>query len=51
MKCPYCGHNKEEVTDSRESKRGEVIRRRDNYFGCSKRLTTYERTEFSHLTA
>ena len=28
MKCPYCGHLGDKVVDSRESKEGEVIRRR-----------------------
>ena len=28
MKCPYCGHPGDKVVDSRESKEGEVIRRR-----------------------
>ena len=28
MKCPYCGNLGDKVVDSRESKEGEVIRRR-----------------------
>jgi len=45
MICPYCGHNKDKVIDSRESKGGEAIRRRRQCLACSKRFTTYERTE------
>ena len=45
MKCPYCGHNKDRVIDSRESKGGETVRRRRQCLACSRRFTTYERTE------
>ena len=45
MKCPYCGHNKDKVIDSREKRGGEAIRRRRTCLACSRRFTTYERTE------
>jgi len=45
MKCPYCGHLGDKVVDSRESKEGEVIRRRRECLGCSKRFTSYERID------
>jgi len=45
MKCPYCGYTKDRVVDSRESKRGEVIRRRRQCGSCGKRFTSYERIE------
>jgi transcriptional repressor NrdR len=45
MKCPYCGHLEDKVVDSRESKEGEVIRRRRECLGCSKRFTSYERID------
>jgi transcriptional repressor NrdR len=45
MKCPYCGHLRDKVVDSRESKEGEVIRRRRECLGCSKRFTSYERLD------
>ena len=45
MKCPYCGHNKDKVIDSREKRGGEAIRRRRQCLACSRRFTTYERTE------
>jgi transcriptional repressor NrdR len=45
MKCPYCGHLEDKVVDSRESKEGEVIRRRRECLACSKRFTSYERID------
>ncbi len=45
MKCPYCGHNKDKVIDSREKRGGDAIRRRRQCLACSRRFTTYERTE------
>ena len=45
MKCPYCGHLSDKVVDSRESKEGEVIRRRRECLECSKRFTSYERID------
>ena len=45
MKCPYCAHLGDKVVDSRESKEGEVIRRRRECLGCGKRFTSYERID------
>jgi transcriptional repressor NrdR len=45
MKCPYCGHLGDKVVDSRESKEGDVIRRRRQCLKCSKRFTSRERLE------
>jgi transcriptional repressor NrdR len=45
MKCPYCGHLGDKVVDSRESKEGEVIRRRRECLECGKRFTSYERID------
>jgi transcriptional repressor NrdR len=45
MKCPYCAHLRDKVVDSRESKEGEVIRRRRECLGCGKRFTSYERLD------
>lgn len=45
MKCPYCGHTKDRVVDSRESRSGDSIRRRRQCLGCSRRFTSYERIE------
>jgi|ERR1035437_8597256 transcriptional repressor NrdR len=47
MKCPYCGHKKDKVVDSRESRDGEAIRRRRECLKCAKRFTTYEQVEHS----
>jgi len=45
MKCPYCAHLGDKVVDSRESKEGDVIRRRRECLGCGKRFTSYERID------
>src|SRR3989449_8621960 len=45
VKCPYCGHLGDKVVDSRESKEGEVIRRRRECLECGKRFTSYERID------
>jgi transcriptional repressor NrdR len=42
MKCPFCGENNDRVIDSRESKEGEVIRRRRECNACARRFTSYE---------
>jgi len=45
VKCPYCAHLGDKVVDSRESKEGEVIRRRRECLECGKRFTSYERID------
>ena len=45
MKCPFCAHIEDKVVDSRESKEGEVIRRRRECLSCGKRFTSYERID------
>ena len=45
MKCPFCSHLGDKVVDSRESKEGEVIRRRRECLECGKRFTSYERID------
>ena len=45
MKCPFCSHLKDKVVDSRESKEGEVIRRRRECLACGRRFTSYERMD------
>src|SRR6201996_5056832 len=45
MICPFCGHKQDRVIDSRESREGEVIRRRRECLNCERRFTTYERTD------
>src|SRR6202161_1548313 len=44
MNCPFCGHKEDKVIDSRESKEGDVVRRRRECLGCERRFTTYERS-------
>jgi transcriptional repressor NrdR len=45
VKCPYCGNLGDKVVDSRESKEGEVIRRRRECLECGRRFTSYERID------
>jgi transcriptional repressor NrdR len=45
VKCPFCGHLGDKVVDSRESKEGEVIRRRRECLECGRRFTSYERID------
>jgi transcriptional repressor NrdR len=45
MNCPFCGHRNDRVVDSRESKEGDVIRRRRQCGKCQRRFTTYERID------
>src|ERR1700761_1289946 len=45
MTCPFCGHKEDRVIDSRESKEGDVIRRRSQCLGCERRFTPYERSD------
>jgi transcriptional repressor NrdR len=45
VKCPFCGHLGDKVVDSRESREGEVIRRRRECLACGRRFTSYERID------
>jgi len=45
VKCPFCGHLRDKVVDSRETKEGEAIRRRRECLGCGRRFTSYERID------
>lgn len=45
MKCPFCSHLGDKVVDSRESREGEVIRRRRECLQCGRRFTSYERID------
>lgn len=45
MTCPFCGHLQDRVVDSRETKEGDVVRRRRECLACQRRFTTYERID------
>jgi transcriptional repressor NrdR len=45
VKCPYCANLGDKVVDSRESREGEVIRRRRECLNCGRRFTSYERID------
>jgi transcriptional repressor NrdR len=50
MRCPFCGHEKDRVVDSRISREGRAVRRRRECESCKKRFTTYEYVEDVSLT-
>lgn len=45
MRCPFCSNLEDRVVDSRESREGEVIRRRRECTRCERRFTSYEKIE------
>jgi len=45
MRCPFCGHTEDRVVESRESREGDVIRRRRECVGCERRFTSYEKID------
>jgi transcriptional repressor NrdR len=45
MRCPFCGNTEDRVVDSRESREGDVIRRRRQCVRCERRFTSYEKIE------
>jgi transcriptional repressor NrdR len=45
MRCPFCGNMEDRVVDSRESREGDVIRRRRECTRCDRRFTSYEKIE------
>jgi transcriptional repressor NrdR len=49
MKCPFCGFIEQRVLDSRPQLESDVIRRRRECSGCSRRFTTYEKAETPRL--
>ena len=47
MRCPRCAHVDDKVIDSRQSRDGDVIRRRRECLACGARFTTHEVIELS----
>jgi transcriptional repressor NrdR len=45
MRCPFCSASEDKVVDTRPSDNDQIIRRRRECVGCSRRFTTYERIE------
>ena len=45
MRCPFCNNIEDKVIDSRQSRDGDVIRRRRECLKCEGRFTSYERIE------
>lgn len=50
MRCPFCRHLETRVVDSRETKDGEVTRRRRECESCMARFSTYEEVEKFRLS-
>ncbi|HAM38705.1 MAG: transcriptional regulator NrdR [Elusimicrobia bacterium RIFOXYC2_FULL_34_12] len=50
MKCPFCGWNDCDVSDTRHIEESSIIKRRRECIRCKKRFTTYERIEIPPLT-
>ncbi|MDD5687224.1 MAG: transcriptional regulator NrdR [Elusimicrobia bacterium] len=50
MKCPFCGENDCDVSDTRPIEGSSIIKRRRECTGCKRRFTTYERIEIQPLT-
>ncbi|MCK4669774.1 MAG: transcriptional repressor NrdR [Nanoarchaeota archaeon] len=50
MRCPYCSATESKVVDKRETTNNDSTRRRRECLKCSKRYTTYERTENFNVT-
>ena len=44
MRCPFCTEDNDRVVDSRSSDAGRTIRRRRLCLACTRRFTTYEKT-------
>lgn len=47
MRCPFCSHAETQVSETRESDEGDVVRRRRRCLSCDKRFTTYERADIA----
>ncbi|MCX7718183.1 MAG: transcriptional regulator NrdR [Candidatus Sumerlaeaceae bacterium] len=45
MLCPFCGHTESKVVNSRQSQKGDSIRRRRECLKCGHRFTTFEVVE------
>lgn len=50
MYCPFCRHKETRVIDSRETKDGQVTRRRRECEACTARFSTYEEVEVFRLS-
>src|SRR5512138_1930355 len=45
IRCPYCTHPEDRVTESRSVREGRAIRRRRECLACGRRYTTFEQIE------
>ncbi|OGZ05387.1 MAG: hypothetical protein A3C93_05080 [Candidatus Lloydbacteria bacterium RIFCSPHIGHO2_02_FULL_54_17] len=49
MRCPFCGHKKTEVANSRTTKSGTSVWRRRSCLSCKKVFSTYETPSLDFL--
>jgi transcriptional repressor NrdR len=49
LRCPFCGHDANQVKDSRPTEDGAAIRRRRQCEACAGRFTTFERIQLRDL--
>lgn len=49
MRCPDCGYENTGVVDTRDTEKGNTVRRRRECRRCGFRFTTYERPEWESL--
>lgn len=47
MRCPFCQHAEQKVTDSRDSPDLKAIKRRRECLNCGKRFTTFETVDLT----
>lgn len=47
MRCPFCQHEEQKVTDSRDSQEMNAIKRRRECLSCGKRFTTFETVDLT----
>lgn len=47
MRCPFCQHEEQKVTDSRDSVDQNAIKRRRECLACGKRFTTFETVDLT----
>lgn len=47
MRCPFCQHEEQKVTDSRDAPESNAIKRRRECLNCGKRFTTFETVDLT----
>lgn len=50
MECPFCGHRRTEVYNSRNTSSAKKVWRRRRCYSCNQAFTTYEAADLSFIT-